>query len=146
MTAEGTLITLGPGDALNLAFIGIVASMFAGFLGVMYFIIFRRVWLVEDPLPMPGFEARLKMLDISSDVNSGAVESARDSLKTIGVWTGLTMLGMFIIEYPLLWLNGRRIPVTDYFAERLHLGGDAATVGLASVYHGGEDPPTRGHQ
>ena len=138
VTAEGTLITLGPGDALNLAFIGIVASMFAGFLGVMYFIIFRRVWLVEDPLPMPGFEARLKMLDISSDVNSGAVESARDSLKTIGVWTGLTMLGMFIIEYPLLWLNGRRIPVTDYFAERLHLGGDAATVGLASVYHGGK--------
>ncbi|GIS49901.1 MAG: hypothetical protein Ct9H90mP24_1930 [Methanobacteriota archaeon] len=53
-------------DTLNLAFVGIIASMFAGFLGVMYFIIFRRVWLVEDPLPMPGFEATLKMLDISS--------------------------------------------------------------------------------
>ena len=46
-----------------LAFIGIIASMFAGFLGVMYFIIFRRVWLVEDPLPMPGFEATLKLLE-----------------------------------------------------------------------------------
>ena len=54
--ASGPLITLADGDAFNLAFIGIVASMFADF-GVMYFIIFRRVWLVEDPLPLPGFEA-----------------------------------------------------------------------------------------
>ena len=30
-------------DTFQLAFIGIIASMFAGFLGVMYFIIFRRV-------------------------------------------------------------------------------------------------------
>ena len=52
-------------DTFQIAFIGIIASMFAGFLGVMYFIIFRRVWLVEDPLPMPGFEATLKMLDLS---------------------------------------------------------------------------------
>ncbi|MGB1624404.1 MAG: OPT/YSL family transporter, partial [Candidatus Poseidoniaceae archaeon] len=75
--ASGPLITLGEGEALRLAFIGIVASMFAGFLGVMYFIIFRRVWLVEDPLPLPGFEATLKMLDIASDVNTGAVKHAR---------------------------------------------------------------------
>ena len=47
--ADGPLIELASGDAINLAFIGIVASMFAGFLGVMYFIIFRRVWLAEDP-------------------------------------------------------------------------------------------------
>ncbi|GIR76217.1 MAG: hypothetical protein CM15mP78_09160 [Candidatus Poseidoniales archaeon] len=82
--ADGPLVTLDDGEAFTLAFIGIVASMFAGFLGVMYFIIFRRVWLVEDPLPLPGFEATLKMLDISSDVSTGAVEHARDSLKTIG--------------------------------------------------------------
>ena len=99
--ADGPLVNLEPGDAFTLAFIGIVASMFAGFLGVMYFIIFRRVWLVEDPLPLPGFEATLKMLDISSDVSTGAVEHARDSLKTIGVWTALTMVGLFLIEYPL---------------------------------------------
>ena len=46
--------------------------MFAGFLGVMYFIIFRRVWLVEDPLPMPGFEATLVLLDIACEDSSGA--------------------------------------------------------------------------
>ena len=128
--SDGPLIVLGEGETLRLAFVGIVASMFAGFLGVMYFIIFRRVWLVEDPLPLPGFEATLKMLDIASDVSTGAVEHARDSLKTIGVWTGITMLALFIIEYPLIWMKGKTQAVTDFVAELL--SGD--TFGLASFY------------
>ena len=119
--ADGPLVTLNDGEAFTLAFIGIVASMFAGFLGVMYFIIFRRVWLVEDPLPLPGFEATLKMLDISSDVSTGAVEHARDSLKTIGVWTVVTMVGFFLIEYPLIWVNDRKVALFDFLAESLHL-------------------------
>ena len=128
--SEGPLIVLGEGETLRLAFVGIVASMFAGFLGVMYFIIFRRVWLVEDPLPLPGFEATLKMLDIASDVSTGAVEHARDSLKTIGVWTGITMIALFIIEYPLVYAKGKTQALTDYVAELL--SGD--TFGLASFY------------
>ena len=132
--ADGPLITLGDGEAMRLAFVGIVASMFAGFLGVMYFIIFRRVWLVEDPLPLPGFEATLKMLDIASDVSSGAVEHARDSLKTIGLWTGLTMLGLFIIEYPLVWVKGKTNTLTDYIASMLT--GD--TFGVSSFYSHGK--------
>ena len=100
---DGTLVHLiQEPDVMQLAFIGIIASMFAGFLGVMYFIIFRRVWLVEDPLPMPGFEATLKLLDIATDVNAGAAESARESLKTVGVWTVITMGFMALIDYPLL--------------------------------------------
>ncbi len=120
-------------DTLNLAFIGIIASMFAGFLGVMYFIIFRRVWLVEDPLPMPGFEATLKMLDISSDVSSGSAEAARESLKTVGVWTVLTMGMMFVIDYPIRWskkLAGAPSSIADWFA--MTLSGEK--WGLASVY------------
>ncbi|RZD37235.1 MAG: hypothetical protein CXT71_08390 [Methanobacteriota archaeon] len=132
--ADGPLITLGEGEALRLAFVGIVASMFAGFLGVMYFIIFRRVWLVEDPLPLPGFEATLKMLDIASDVNSGAVEHARASLKTIGLWTGLTMIGLFIIEYPLVWIKGKTHTLTDFVAEMFT--GDS--FGVASFYSHGK--------
>lgn len=132
--ADGPLITLEDGEAFRLAFIAIVASMFAGFLGVMYFIIFRRVWLVEDPLPLPGFEATLKMLDIASDVNTGAVEHARESLKTIGLWTGVTMIGMFLIEYPLIWLSDKKLSVMDYLAETLHIG----DVGLASFYSAGK--------
>ena len=131
--ASGPLITLGDGDAVNLAFIGIVASMFAGFLGVMYFIIFRRVWLVEDPLPLPGFEATLKMLDIASDVNTGAVEHARESLKTIGIWTGLTMIGLFLVEYPLIWLGDKKLALFDWIAQTASVG----DYGLASIYSKG---------
>ena len=120
-------------DTLQLAFIGIIASMFAGFLGVMYFIIFRRVWLVEDPLPMPGFEATLKMLDIASDVSSGAADTARDSLKTVGIWTAISMGIMFLIDYPLIW--SRKVmalpgSIADWIATKL--SGDE--WGLASVY------------
>ncbi|MAU73786.1 MAG: OPT/YSL family transporter [Candidatus Poseidoniaceae archaeon] len=132
--ASGPLISLADGEAFNLAFIGIVASMFAGFLGVMYFIIFRRVWLVEDPLPLPGFEATLKMLDIASDVNTGAVEHARDSLKKIGFWTGVTMIGLFLIEYPLIWINDKKLSLFDWLAETLHIG----EVGLATFYSHGK--------
>ena len=120
-------------DTLNLAFIGIIASMFAGFLGVMYFIIFRRVWLVEDPLPMPGFEATLKMLDIASDVSAGSAEAARESLKTVGVWTVLTMGFMFVIDYPIRWsrkVAGIPSSIADWFA--MALSGEK--WGLASIY------------
>ena len=120
-------------DTLQLAFIGIIASMFAGFLGVMYFIIFRRVWLVEDPLPMPGFEATLKMLDIASDVSTGAADAARDSLKTVGVWTVATMAFMFIIDYPIRWgkkLAGAPSSIADWVAMTL----SGKEWGLASVY------------
>ncbi|MAK95361.1 MAG: OPT/YSL family transporter [Candidatus Thermoplasmatota archaeon] len=120
-------------DTLQLAFIGIIASMFAGFLGVMYFIIFRRVWLVEDPLPMPGFEATLKMLDISSDVSSGAADAARESLKTVGLWTVLTMGFMFLIDYPMRWgknVAGAPGSIADWVA--MTLSGEE--WGLASIY------------
>ena len=120
-------------DTFQIAFIGIIASMFAGFLGVMYFIIFRRVWLVEDPLPMPGFEATLKMLDISSDVSTGAADAARESLKTVGVWTVFTMVFMFIIDYPIKWSNKvANIPssLADWIA--MTLSGDE--WGAASIY------------
>jgi uncharacterized oligopeptide transporter (OPT) family protein len=130
--ADGPLISNA--DTFNLAFVGIVASMFAGFLGIMYFIIFRRVWLVEDPLPLPGFEATLKMLDIASDVNTGAVEHARDSLKTIGWWTTITMGGLFLVEYPLVWMNGKKWALLDFLAEKGHIG----EYGLATFYSKGK--------
>ncbi|PDH27948.1 MAG: hypothetical protein CND01_00715 [Marine Group II euryarchaeote MED-G34] len=120
-------------DTFQLAFIGIIASMFAGFLGVMYFIIFRRVWLVEDPLPMPGFEATLKMLDIAADVNTGAADAARDSLKTVGLWTVLTMGFMFLIDYPLVW--GRKIAgIPGSIADWIAMTFSGEDWGLASIY------------
>lgn len=129
----GDVFLISSVDTFQIAFIGIIASMFAGFLGVMYFIIFRRVWLVEDPLPMPGFEATLKMLDISSDVSTGAADAARESLKTVGIWTVFTMVFMFIIDYPIKWSNKvANIPssLADWIA--MTLSGDE--WGAASIY------------
>ena len=120
-------------DIMRLAFVGITASIFAGFVGVMYFIIFRRVWLVEDPLPMPGFEANIKLLDITADINTGAADSARESLRTVGLWTGLTMGFMFLIEYPLFWAvhgEGKHASIVERFTRWIH--GD--TWGLSSFY------------
>ena len=131
MIGDGHLITSV--DTWNLAFIGIIASMFAGFLGVMYFIIFRRVWLVEDPLPMPGFEVTLKLLDISTDVSSGSSEEARKSINTVGIWTIITMGIMFVIDYPVRWskkLSGIPSSLADWVA--MSLSGEK--WGLASVY------------
>lgn len=131
---EGGARLINDPDIFRLAFIGIVASMFAGFLGVMYFIIFRRVWLVEDPLPMPQFEAFVKMLDMTCDVSSGASEDARESLKTIGIWTVLPMMFLFLIEYPLVKLKTGFTSIADWFAQMAHVG----DFGLASIYSHGE--------
>ena len=64
----------------------------------MYFIIFRRVWLGEDPLPLPGL-ITLKVLDIASDVNTGAVGTQENLCKPLYLDT-VTMLGLFLVEYP----------------------------------------------
>jgi len=132
-TIGGETLISAP-DIWQLAFVGIIASMFAGFLGIMYFIIFRRVWLVDDPLPMPSFEAYLKLLDITCDVNAGAAAKAQESLRTVGIWTGIGMLAMFLIEYPLIWIGTRKVAIMDFLVELLHIG----DFGLASIYSHGE--------
>ena len=120
-------------DTWNLAFIGIIASMFAGFLGVMYFIIFRRVWLVEDPLPMPGFEVTLKLLDISTDVSTGSAEEARKSINTVGIWTIITMVIMFVIDYPIRW-SKKLAGIPSSLADWLAMSFSGEKWGLASIY------------
>ena len=82
---------------------------------------------------MPGFEATLKMLDIASDVSTGAADAARESLKTVGIWTILTMGFMFVIDYPVRWgkkLAGAPSSIADWLAMTL----SGQDWGLASVY------------
>jgi hypothetical protein len=82
---------------------------------------------------MPGFEATLKMLDIASDVSAGSAEAARESLKTVGIWTVLTMGFMFVIDYPIRWsrkVAGIPSSIADWFA--MALSGEK--WGLASIY------------
>lgn len=81
--------------------VALISSILAGWLGAAYFIIFRRLWIVEDPLPMPGFEATVKLLEICNELTRGAVESARRSLRVVLAWTGATAVFTFLRDWPL---------------------------------------------
>jgi uncharacterized oligopeptide transporter (OPT) family protein len=72
----------------------IVCSIFASFLGLMYFIIFRRIWIVEDPLPIPSFQAYIRLLDIS---RSTAKKEGEVDLKKIMKRFFTPFLSMIII-------------------------------------------------
>ena len=86
-----------------LAGVAMVASILGGFLGCLYFIIFRRVWLIEDPLPLPGFEANIKLMDIAGETaKEGGMESAMHSIRLVGISTAIVMLFTFLRDWPLL--------------------------------------------
>jgi putative OPT family oligopeptide transporter len=55
----------------------VLATMLAGILGTLYFILFRRIWLVDDPLPTPGFEATVQLMEIADQVHRGTPFNAR---------------------------------------------------------------------
>ena len=82
---------------------------------------------------MPGFEATMKLLDITSDITSGAQDKAKESLITVGVWTSITMVFLFLIEYPLIWFKDTKTTLVDWIAGLL--SGD--DWGLASFYSHG---------
>jgi uncharacterized oligopeptide transporter (OPT) family protein len=95
----------------------LVATMLAAFLGVIYFIIFRRIWLVEDPLPTPGFESVVKLLDIAKDVQRGNVEQARRSIRLVGFWTAIIAFLSFIRDFPIFGPRENRVPLIDYLVK-----------------------------
>ncbi len=100
-----------------LAGVAMVATILGGFLGVMYFIIFRRVWLIEDPLLLPGFEAPIKLMDIANDVASGAGDSAKQSIRLVGLSTLIVAAFTFLRDFPLLpWGADRdaRVSILDH--------------------------------
>jgi uncharacterized oligopeptide transporter (OPT) family protein len=101
--ADGTnIITSVPGSVLIVA---LIATIFTGILGTLYFIILRRIWLVEDPLHIPGWEPNLQLIDISNDIIKGETVSAKRSLKLFAQWTGLTMLFSFFRDFPVGQMN-----------------------------------------
>jgi len=90
-------------DSWALAGVAMIASILGGFLGCLYFIIFRRVWLVEDPLPLPGFEANIKLMDIAGETSKeGGMENAMHSIRLVGFSTALVMFFTFLRDWPLL--------------------------------------------
>ena len=95
--ADGTYLIEDTPDVA----IPLIAAMLGAMLGVMYFTLFRRVWLVEDPLPVPGFEAFVKLADIANDLSSGAVEHARRSIRLVTMWGAGSMFFTFLKDFPI---------------------------------------------
>ncbi|MEM4729894.1 MAG: OPT/YSL family transporter, partial [Thermoplasmata archaeon] len=97
--ADGSLIFIV--QEIPPVWIAIVASVLSGWLGTVYFVLFRRLWLVEDPLHVPGFEPNLKLLDIANDITRGGAEAAKRSIKIVGASTGITALFTFLRDFPV---------------------------------------------
>lgn len=91
----------------------LVSAILAAFLGVMYFMIFRRIWLVEDPLPAPQFQAQVKLLDIANDIQKGTVEYGKRSIRLVRNWTLLIMGFAFLREFPLITRGARKLSILD---------------------------------
>ena len=120
-------------NSWSLAGIALVASILGGFLGVLYFIIFRRVWLVEDPLPLPGFEASVKLMDIAQETSTGSVESAKQSIFLVGVSSLIVGVFTFFRDFPLF-----KTGVVDVAGEAVKISAldkIANTIGIERFYN-----------
>ena len=110
---EGGKPLVDPNALSQLLPIVLVSVILAAFLGVLYFIIFRRIWLVEDPLPAPGIEAQIKLLDIANDIEKGTVEHAKHSVRLVRNWIFMVMGFAFLRDFPILTINGSRVSLID---------------------------------
>lgn len=102
-------------------FVALVATIIAGFLGVLYFIIFRRIWLVDDPLHVPGIEAQLQLLEMSNNITSGAAEKAQHAMKLILGSSIITGIFTFLKDFPVE-MDGKDQSLMDHM-----VGGETMT-------------------
>ena len=78
-----------------------ICTILGGMLGALYFIVFRRIWIVDDPLPYPGFEMGIKMMEIVKDRSRNAIQEAIKNLKTILKWASISMIFTFVRDFPI---------------------------------------------
>lgn len=93
----------------------LISAIFAAFLGVIYFIIFRRIWIVENPLPTPGFEATVKLLDIAKDVEKGTVKVAKRSIRRVVSWSLFIFSLGFLRDFPIMSSRFGKVSIVDSF-------------------------------
>ncbi len=103
--ADGNVIRIINSVPPEILFLAFILSIMTGMLGVLYFIILRRIWLVEDPLHIPGWEPSLQLVDIANDRWSagteGDSEQAKKSIRLVGIWITITMIFTFLRDFPV---------------------------------------------
>lgn len=110
--------------------LAMVSSIIASLLGLMYFIIFRRLWLVEDPLPAPGFQAFIKLTEIAGDISSGAIHRARRSIRLVLLSFSSWLFFSFLKEFPV----GGKPPLDHLFGGSIYSHGTLRMPYSASTY------------
>ena len=92
----------------------LLATIVSGWLGVMYFILFRRLWLVDDPLHVPGFEPTVKLIDIAKDMSGGAIAQAKRSIKIMSEWFAIAAVFTTLRDLPVI--AGTKDGVTGHWS------------------------------
>ncbi|MFX0065797.1 MAG: OPT/YSL family transporter [Candidatus Hermodarchaeota archaeon] len=101
MDADGNIVHLVSADIIPPIAVVMICTMLGALLGVLYFIVFRRIWIVEDPLPCPGFEKGIKMMEIVNDRSRGAMQEAIKSLKVVLKWAMISIVFTFFRDFPV---------------------------------------------
>jgi putative OPT family oligopeptide transporter len=99
----------------------VLATMLAGFLGTVYFILFRRIWLVDDPLPTPSFEVSVQLMDIANEVHKGTAFNARRLIVLVFGTTAAAAGFTFLKDGEFFGADGHESPF-DMAAHALGLG------------------------
>jgi uncharacterized oligopeptide transporter (OPT) family protein len=78
-----TYLSEGEGfwDFLPILIIVILTSVVASILGLTFFSIFRKIWMVEDPLPTPAFQGFLNLLKLVKEEKKSASSDFKEKLK-----------------------------------------------------------------
>ncbi len=100
----------------------IICSIVSSFLGLMYMVVLRRLWIVEDPLPTPGFQATVKLLHISDTIRLGGTYELKGTFKKIGYSVlGMVLLGT-VTDLPLIKIGKYVKPLIDGLFHSVNLG------------------------
>lgn len=99
----------------------VLATMIAGFLGTVYFILFRRIWLIDDPLPTPSFEVSVQLMDIANEVHKGTALNARRLIVLVFGTTAAAAGFTFLKDAEFFGAGGDESPF-DLVAHALGLG------------------------
>ncbi len=113
------LIDISTLESPIILLVALISCILTGILGTLYFIILRRIWLVEDPLHIPGWEPNLQLVEIANDIQLGKETSAKRSLRLVGIWTGITMLFTGLLSYPVTKMNEKYAYFNAYTTETL---------------------------
>ncbi|PKK86663.1 MAG: hypothetical protein CVT48_00090 [Thermoplasmata archaeon HGW-Thermoplasmata-1] len=97
LRSEGLLPEMGISGVIA----AVVLSAICGFIGLLYVQFVRHRWIIEDPLPFPGLQANIKLMEIPHFLSRGVRDKAKRSVKWLATSTAASLAFTFLREFPL---------------------------------------------